>query len=321
MVKVKTIKDMRNRDQFFTKEKITRKCINIVNKCIDIIKPSLEELSIVEPSAGNGDFYYNFPKGNNFAFDIEKPKHIIDQTYIESDFLKVPWLLPDTIYIGNPPFGKSGKLAFDFIMKCIELKASIIAFILPPNINSKARMDLIKESGYSLIYHKLLPSDSFYFYNNKEVIDSTAESVFQIYIKTEYAEMYDIRNIDTIKLKNNSHVQVYTINNNVIRNTNRDTDGVEFIQDGIGKQWIGGCDFYLPLRVFNSNGKPESYNTFDDTNMSNVGFGVICADKNIKDKIVIENCYTLVTNKINIAKKQLILKEIMRVHNLEKGDE
>ena len=55
--------------------------------------------------------------------------------------------------------------------------------------------------------------------------------------------------------------------------------------------------------------------------MSNVGFGVICTDKNVKDKIIIENCYTLVTNKINIAKKQLILKEIMRVHNLEKGDE
>jgi hypothetical protein len=53
--------------------------------------------------------------------------------------------------------------------------------------------------------------------------------------------------------------------------------------------------------------------------MSNICFGVICEDKDIKNKIVINNCYTLGTNKINIAKKQLILKEIMRIYNIEKG--
>jgi len=57
-----------------------------------------------------------------------------------------------------------------------------------------------------------------------------------------------------------------------------------------------------------------------DTNMSNVGFGIICVDKNIKDKIVIDNCYTIGTNKIQIAKKQLILREIMRVYDLRRGD-
>jgi hypothetical protein len=135
----KTVRQIRNRDQFFTNEEISRRCINITNNYADVIQQSIGKLSFVEPSAGNGDFYYNFPKGNNFAFDIEKPKHIIDSTYVESDFLKVDSIPPNAVYLGNPPFGKSGNLAFSFVMKCIELKASIIAFLLPPNINTDIR--------------------------------------------------------------------------------------------------------------------------------------------------------------------------------------
>jgi len=236
---VKTIKEMRDKDQFFTKEKISKKCIKITQKYIDMIKPSIQNSFMVEPSAGNGDFYYNFPKENlKLAFDIERPKHINkilpDFNYIESDFLSITHLSPNSIYIGNPPFGKSGKLAFDFIQKCIYFKAAIIAFILPPNINTKVRMDIIKERGYHLVDHRQLPSDSFYFYNNKEVTSTDAESVFQIYIKDEYVTKYNIKTIESVNIKNNPFVQAYTINTNLIRNAKRDVDGVPFIQHGIG---------------------------------------------------------------------------------------
>jgi len=83
---------------------------------------------------------------------------------------------------------------------------------------------------------------------------------------------------------------------------------------------VGKCDFYLPLRVFESKGLPSYSDNFEDPNISNIGFGVICVDKNIKNKMIIENCYTIGMNKIRIAKKQLILKEIMRTISIEKGD-
>jgi hypothetical protein len=151
------------------------------------------------------------------------------------NFLDVDFLRDNGIYIGNPPFGKRGKKAFDFILKCIELDASIIAFILPPNINTKLRLDSIKEKNYSLVYSEQLLDDSFYF-NNEKKSDMVAESIFQIYMKNDYIKKYDINTIDTINLKNNSHVHVYTINDNIIKNPKRDVGGVPFIQDGVGKQ-------------------------------------------------------------------------------------
>jgi hypothetical protein len=76
--------------------------------------------------------------GSSAAFDIDKPSHIEDSSYIEINFFDIYDGPDNIIFIGNPPFGKSGKMAFDFIKKCIVLNASMIAFILPPNINTKA---------------------------------------------------------------------------------------------------------------------------------------------------------------------------------------
>jgi len=50
--------------------------------------------------------------------------------------------------------------------------------------------------------------------------------------------------------------------------------------------------------------------------MSNIGFGVICEDKSMKDKINLRNCYTLGTNRVLISKKQLILKQAMKIEEL-----
>ena len=73
MPKAKSIKVIRSRDQFFTKSNISKQCIATVKKKIDIMKASFKDLIIVEPAAGNGDFYYNFPKSVRLAYDIEKP--------------------------------------------------------------------------------------------------------------------------------------------------------------------------------------------------------------------------------------------------------
>ena len=132
--------------------------------------------------------------------------------------------MPNAIYAGNPPFGTSGSLAFDFILKCIELDAAIIAFILPPNINTKLRLSTIREKGYEVIHIDALKSDSFYFYNGEKISDVSAESNFQIYMRKDLVEKTNNDIIVDINLKNNDFVQVYTINDNEIFNTGRDTD-------------------------------------------------------------------------------------------------
>jgi hypothetical protein len=221
------------------------------------------------------------------------------------------------IFVGNPPFGKKGSLAFNFILKAIELKAHMIAFILPPNINTKTRIDKIKKNGYEIVYSEKLSDHSFYF-DLKNKTDMVAESIFQIYMKRSLVEMLQIETIEKINLKNNNFVQVYTINNNVIKNSNRNTQESEFTQNGIGKKWIDKCDFYIPLRIFNSKAAFKWYESFEDEGVFNIGFGIICEDKDMKNKMNLRNCYTLGTNKVYISKKQLILKEIMRIYN-ERG--
>lgn len=328
----KTIKEIREKDQFYTKDKVAKVCIESLMKYVEDIRPYVSEILFVEPSAGFGNFYYNFPKDEfKLAFDIDKPFDIKDPYYKEGNFLEVDlidWynvvpmckIIPNAIYAGNPPFGLRGNLAFDFILKCIELNAAIIAFILPPNINTKLRLSTIREKGYEIIHIDTLKSDSFYFYNGEKISDVSAESNFQIYMRKDLIEKTNNDIIVDVNLKNDDFVQVYTINDNEIFNTERDTKDKKFVQKGVGTKWIGKCDFYIPLRVFNSAGKPTHKDSFMDDFFSNIGFGVICQDKDIKNKINVENCYAVGINKVRIAKKQLILKEIMRV-NGSKGSE
>lgn len=321
-MKKKTIKEMREKDQFFTKEHISKKYIKITKDYLKIIKASIGAPLFIEPSAGNGDFFFNFKWNNKLAYDIDKPSHLSNiDNYIEKDFLSVDEIRKDTIYIGNPPFGKRGTLAYDFILKCIELDAEMIGFILPPNVNTIARVKEINKKGYSIVYSDEMKSNSFYLDDNTRKIDMDADAVFQIYMKDSLIDKYKIKRVTDINLKNNDFVKVYSINTNIIMNKNRNIGDVLFIQDGVGKEWVDKCDFYLPLRVFESKGKPLHYKRFNRHNTHNIGFGIICKDKDIKNKIIVENCYRLGTNKVYMAKKQFILKEIMRVKNLKEGDE
>jgi hypothetical protein len=58
---VRTIKELRAKNQFFTKKEVSLKCIEITEKYVNMIEEFLVNTCFVEPSAGNGDFYDNFP--------------------------------------------------------------------------------------------------------------------------------------------------------------------------------------------------------------------------------------------------------------------
>jgi len=132
-------------------------------------------------------------KNNSFiskkilAFDIEPKSE--KENIIKTDFLTLDWkkYLPHTkqnnyIVIGNPPFGKKGKLALDFINKSSEISETI-GFILPLtfrrwSVQSKLNKDL------QLIYDINLEPNSF-LVDNKIY---TLNTCFQIWTKRKTEE-------------------------------------------------------------------------------------------------------------------------------------
>ena len=116
------------------------------------------------------------------SFDIEPKSE--KENIIKTNFLKLNWQKyltkskqNDYVVIGNPPFGKKGKLALDFINKSAEISETI-GFILPLtfrrwSIQSKLNKDL------QLIYDINLEPNSFLVDNKVYSLNSC----FQIWTK------------------------------------------------------------------------------------------------------------------------------------------
>ena len=118
-----TFNSQSENDKFFTPKYEVDLILNNINlKDFDLI---------VEPSAGAGAFSNAILKKgiNCLAYDIKPDAPGIIQT----DFLNTifNWVNKKTLVIGNPPYGRRGKLAIAFIKKCYFEGADCIAFILP----------------------------------------------------------------------------------------------------------------------------------------------------------------------------------------------
>lgn len=84
----------------------------------------------IEPSAGDGAFYDLLPADRRVGLDLA-PRHpeVIRQDFLQGNYV-CPKAADVTVVVGNPPFGKRGKMAVKFLLKAAEV-ADIIAFILP----------------------------------------------------------------------------------------------------------------------------------------------------------------------------------------------
>lgn len=117
-----------NLDMFYTNPKVSD---YIVEKVFSFF-PSIKLNNFLEPSAGTGNFINSLiknevPLNKITAYDINpQSKYKI----IKKNFLKVNLKNKNYITIGNPPFGKRGKLALEFLNKCLEYSYYVI-FILP----------------------------------------------------------------------------------------------------------------------------------------------------------------------------------------------
>lgn len=107
-------------DKFYTNKDVAQMCID----CVDIEYFDL----VVEPSAGNGNFYNQINHDSKVGIDIS-PEH---ESIAEMDFFDYTPELKDKkiLVIGNPPFGKICSLAIKFFNHGAEW-ADCIAFILP----------------------------------------------------------------------------------------------------------------------------------------------------------------------------------------------
>ena len=82
--------------------------------------------NFVEPSAGKGAFLACMPPDKRIGIDIDP----LGKEIVEQDFFNFVWPEGRTITIGNPPFGRRGKLAMKFLNISAE-NSDVVAFVLP----------------------------------------------------------------------------------------------------------------------------------------------------------------------------------------------
>ena len=98
------------------------------------------------------------PSGS-FGFDLEpKSDGVKQQDFLKVDFEKLP---PDLITVGNPPFGKKGKLALDFLNYSLP-NSFFVGFIVPIQFRKwSIQKHIIKDAR--LISDISLKEDAFIF--------------------------------------------------------------------------------------------------------------------------------------------------------------
>ena len=154
-------------DKFYTN-------ITTAKFCISLTIPYLHNKTIIEPSAGNGAFFFQLQQMgyNVIGLDICP----------EADgIIKMDWFdynLPSNSFvIGNPPFGSRNNLSKKFIKKAAEYSDGI-GFILPSIYRKEINQKVFPEN-WSLV------SDTNLEYNSFTLNDQPYHMpcVYQIWIK------------------------------------------------------------------------------------------------------------------------------------------
>lgn len=131
----------------------------------------------IEPSAGDGA-WLDVGLQVDEAYDIE-PMH--DSVQKVDDWLTydVGSIEGKTLYVGNPPFGRMGKLAKAFMNHCVET-GDYIAFILPASMAKVTQIRQI-DPRLHLIHQEDLLTETFRFERDGKVVST----VFQVWERRE----------------------------------------------------------------------------------------------------------------------------------------
>ena len=129
----------------------------------------------MEPSAGDGVFFDLLPNGRRIGLDLAPRRSSVEEMNF-FDFQPETLANEDVAVIGNPPFGKRGSLAVDFMLKAAEFSV-FIGFILPMCF-TKYRTQSRIPASWHLVASDALPPDSFILPDGKPY---KVNSVFQIW--------------------------------------------------------------------------------------------------------------------------------------------
>lgn len=263
-IKSKETFSVKEKDQYYTKLEVAKKCFSILEKISLDLNINLGEYNFIEPSAGNGRFYNLLPKGRRIGIDIDpKAKGIIKDDYLKWS----PKKEDKYIVIGNPPFGLRGHLALQFINHSHKF-ADVVAFILPQLFNSDGKGSTGKRvRGYKLAHTEILDPNSFEYPNGEEIKINT---IFQIWTKI---------NINKITLpqrkKCSEFIEVYSLSDGGLPSNTRN------------KKMIEKCDIYLPSTTFTGM---KAYRSFYDLpNRRGYGIVILKDKRKIKDLLINHN--------------------------------
>ena len=242
------------KDQFFTPKDVAKKCWETFNLQVKI---NIKEYTFIEPSAGDGSFLHNLPKGS-IGLDIEpKTTGILKQDYLT---WKPSNSTKKYIVFGNPPLGLRGHQALNFINHSHSF-ADYVCFILPQLFESDGKGSPRKRvKGYNLIYNEGL-SAMFYTPENREV---KVNGVFQIWSKYSTSSKY------TIKVNSEKNMKVYSL-----------SDGGT-IASTRNKEMIGKCDVYIPSTCFGKDNM-KIYKQFEEL-PGKKGYGIVFFIEKEKEK-------------------------------------
>jgi hypothetical protein len=138
-------------EQFFTKPAVASDVASIIKG-----QPWFKDMTaFIEPSAGGGALLKHFPGAKGYDL-VPQAEGIQQADFLSHDFQTDP---SKTLIFGNPPFGRGGSLALQFIRKAAKL-ADTIAFILPATF-AKSSMKNRLPDDFHLMFEKDLPADSF----------------------------------------------------------------------------------------------------------------------------------------------------------------
>jgi hypothetical protein len=246
------------KDQFFTSEKMSVYCFNVLKDKLKELSVNEEDYLFLEPSAGNGSFYKILPEDKRIGLDIE-PK--LDGI-VKQDFLSWTPNSNKLICVGNPPFGLRGNLALRFINHAANF-CDFVAFILPPLFDSDGKGSCMGRVENLNLIHSEKINTEFYYPNGDKI---KINVVFQIWAKNHSIKKES-------KIKCDEYVKIYSLTDGGTPGTTRNKD------------MLDKCDFYLASSSFEKE-KMKTYPTFEDL-PNRRGYGL----KILKDY---ENTYKII---------------------------
>jgi hypothetical protein len=155
-----------NNEQFFTNFETAERLAKVIES-----QPWFSNITkVVEPSAGDGAWLKAMKVDE--AYDIE-PMHpdVVQQDFLAHTIEREGSILS----VGNPPFGRMGKLAKQFMHKCAEY-SDYIAFILPASFAKVTQIRQLPEY-FHLIHQEDLLDETFRFERDGKKVST----VFQIW--------------------------------------------------------------------------------------------------------------------------------------------